>query len=713
MKRVTISLLAAAAAPLTLAAVTPAKSQGFVCENGACVDQRFAADSCLPPEPGELAEDGSERFMRWRPLDRVVDISEDGKVSRYLSGSAQFEEINPFTAGVDLDPDDPFDHAEVPSNLLPTIYKNALDCGGDEIPNTLPSTPEDAYNLMTDPDISPINPTSWEQDLRLIIRRLEEAVNPRLRQATAQTFFEGGTGVPADPRRGGGDVTGEGAGLVGEEPARRLNPEEIQRAIDILEGNPVPDRVWSGMPVLNYVGPELVTPIVCDETECVAEVHQVWGRQSIASDSMFFDVPDEALNRTWKVRYTIDIVHRGEEDFAPFNVFFDDPGDVSPDPDNPALGAGRNGVAMDSSFFPMLPGNRYVFDIAMPPGRFYNLTYHWGWRVHSPRIQAIENARKAPGGKNIVVWENEVFCAELNEDGSCAVFPRDNRAAQLRAISMLSDVSPAKRMWHALRALKRFADRGRRGREGEGRGRDHAGRHFYDGIPLKFRRLGRRGLVKELRAAFDDWSDRTELPRGFEQDPDADLTMVYTNNTLYGHFKDQVREAAQERWLDWQTRGETLEIRLINSDYFPHQYMNVDFGGNRGWENIFQNTLPINGQGPWFTFGRAYWFQNMPCPAPVAAAKPERMGGNPFRRLGPLPRKDRARERYARQHPDMILPPELQFCPDGAGTVVADFNDRGFGTHLVTVTYRYEPSQRLRFYQFDPTHHNVQIWSVH
>lgn len=702
MKRVTISLLAAAAAPMALLAATPAKAQGFVCEGGACVDQRFAADSCLPPAPGERAEDGSERFMRWRPLDRTVDISEDGKVSRYLTGSAQFEEVNPFKAGVDLDPNDPFEHPEVPSNLLPTIYKNALDCGGDEIPNTLPSTPEDPYNLMSEPDVTPINPTSQAQDLRLIIRRLEEAVSPHLRRATAQTFFEGGTGVPADPRRGGEDRIGDDAGLIEQPPARRLDPKDIRRAIDILEGNPVPDRAWSGMPVLHYVGPELVTPVVCDETECVAEVHQVWGLQDILSDTMFFDIPDEALNRPWKVRYTVDIVHRGEEDFAPFNVFFDDPADVSPDPNNPAMGAGRNGVAMDSSFFPMLPGFRYVFDIDMPPGRFYNLTYHWGWRNHSPRIQAVENDRKAPGGKNIVEWENEIFCAELNEDGSCAVFPRDNRDAQLRAISMIGDLAPAKRMWHALRALQRIADRGR-GPDAE----------KFNEIPLMYRRLSPRMLVRELRMAFDDWTDRTELPRGFEQDPDADLTMVYVNNTMYGHFKDQVRELAQERWLEWETRGAKLEVRLLNGDYFPHQYMNVDFGGNRGWENIFQNTLPIDGQGPWFTFGRAYWYQNMPCPAPVAAAKPERMGGKPFRKLGPLPKPDRARERMAREHPDMILPPELQFCPDAAGTVAADFTSGGLGTHLVEITYRYEPSRRLRFYQFDPTHHNVQIWSVH
>jgi len=684
MNRLVISLLAAAAAPVALTAASPAKAQGFVCEDGACVDKRFAEDACLPPKPGERAEDGSERFMRWRPLDRVVDISEDGKTSRYLTGSAQFEEVNPFTAGVDLDPNDPFEHAEVPSNLLPTIYQDVKDCGGDPIPNTLPSTPENPNNLITTPQVTSINPTSQEQDLRLIIRRLEEAVDPDLRARTEQTFFEGGVGVPADPRRGGGDKKGEGTGLINEPAAGRLDADDIQRAIDILEGNPVPDRVWSGMPILNYVGPELVVPVECDETECVAEIHQVWSRQDIRSNAMFVDIPDEALTREWKIRYTIDIVDRGEEDFAPFHMFFDDPQDVG--------GPGRPGTAMDSTFFPMNVGNRYVFDNAMPPGRFFSLTYHWGWRIHSPRIQALENSRKAPGGKNIVQWENEVFCAELNDDGSCAVFPRDNEEAKLKAISMLSDYAPAKRMWSALRKLRRFANGG--------------GDSAEDNANVE-------ALVQEARNAFDDWSDRNDLPTGFEKDPDADITMVYVNNTMYGEFTGNKREMAQQRWLDWETRGQKLKVRLLNGDFFPHQYMNVDFGGNRGWENIFQNTLPIDGQGPWFTFGRVFWYQNIPCPAPVAAAKAVRGKGNPFRTLGPLPDMDRERGRADLYNPDSMMQPELQLCPGGAGTVVPDWTEKGFGSHLVEITYRYEPNRRLRVYQFDPTHHNVAIWSFH
>jgi hypothetical protein len=31
----------------------------------------------------------------------------------------------------------------------------------------------------------------------------------------------------------------------------------------------------------------------------------------------------------------------------------------------------------------------------------------------------------------------------------------------------------------------------------------------------------------------------------------------------------------------------------------------------------------------------------------------------------------------------------------------------------VRIQFNYDPSRRLRFYQFDPVHHNVAIFSVH
>ena len=82
-------------------------------------------------------------------------------------------------------------------------------------------------------------------------------------------------------------------------------------------------------------------------------------------------------------------------------------------------------VAMDQSFFPMNDGNRYVIRIKMTPGKYYNLTYTWGWRVHPPRIQVTENAKKRINGRTLPDFERLIF----GDD------PTSSREAQLAAIA--------------------------------------------------------------------------------------------------------------------------------------------------------------------------------------------------------------------------------------------------------------------------------------
>jgi len=94
-----------------------------------------------------------------------------------------------------------------------------------------------------------------------------------------------------------------------------------------------------------------------------------------------------------------------------------------------------------------------------------------------------------------------------------------------------------------------------------------------------------------------------------------------------------------------------------------HGYVNVDFGGRRGYENQFHSTMVDGGSGPWFTFGRAHFWIN---------------AGGPWGLID--------------------VPP---------------FEDGEPGRHRVELTLDFDPSRRLRMYQFDPYHHNLAIWSVH
>ncbi len=597
------------------------------------------------------------------PQDRTMEVVNDGTKTIYQTGSAEALGLFPQSYPYDQDSNNP-------SNMFPTVYENARDSAGVEMPNTLASTPENPYNLHPDPVVSDlVNDNGPEEDLDLIIKRLEEAVFPDVAKATKKTFFKNGMGVLNDPRRGEEDHTGTGSGLL-PPPAKKVDLAEVQMGIDILEGNPIPDRAYSGMALLHYKGPEMVK--VVDPVTKTVDVHQVWARKDIMSDTMFID-PTAVLNEPWTVRYTIDIVDRGHEDFAPFVVYFDDP----------ALRGGMAvpNVALDATFFPMEEGKRYIIELKMAPAKYWNLTYHWGWRVHPSRIQAIENARKAPGGKNIVQWERDIF-------GDA---PSSSEEAKLAAIAMLADLSPSKRMWKAFREIRAMGGNG-------------------DKKKLQ-------ALVREAREAFIDWQDRTRLPRGVALDESKDITMVYMNDTLYGQTKGIGRQG-QERWEAWRTRGATLHIKLYNADYFPHGYVNVDFGGLRGWENTFQNTLPVQGQGPWFTFGRANWMPNTLAPTMIPAADPAVVAaalGDEVNALshrkGMYKKADQEAnlEKLHKNGKFNLVEEDMLLGADSADAMTVG----GLGEHEIEITYRYDPAKRLRFYQFDPFHHNTDIWSVH
>lgn len=473
------------------------------------------------------------------------------------------------------------------TNLLPTIYTNLFDGNGAEIPNTLPSTPTVAYNLHDGPpEVSEIDPASPTQDLHHVF-------------TTAPALLDGA--FPA-----------EGAG----EDVSRL----LRLGIDVLEGNPVPERAYSGFPLLHYTGPDKlkkVEPIVDAGGKVVGgnvDVRQVWYDTHVESDTALLDVSAVA-EVPWTITYTVDVLDRGKDDFSPYVMYADPPPSGG--------GMARPLAGMDQSFFPMDDGTRTVFKIKMAPGKYFSLVYTWGWRFHPPRIQVIENVAKTPGppGLDLLELEQQVF----------GPAPRSSEQAKLAAIGRIGDLDPAKRMWSALREAGAALGRGDRRRA--------------------------RALLVEGREAFFDWKDRTQLPRGVKVDRESDLTLLYVNNTIYGEFTD----GALTQFPDWQTRGAWLKVTLYNGDSFDHGYHNIDFGGARGWENQFKSSVKFGGSGCWFTFGRNYWWPNLKSMITVPAA-------------------------------------------DKAGRP---------GMQKVHVQFNYDPSRRLRFYQFDPMHHDVAVFSVH
>src|SRR5712692_2365004 len=183
------------------------------------------------------------------------------------------------TTGQSLFPEsDPFKYPPG-TNFLPTIYTNMFDGFGKEMPNTLPSTPDVPYNLHDgDPVISKIDPRSPTDDLLDV---LEINLPPKPDKSAA---------VP--PRKQMKPVN-QTTATTDEEIGK-----QIQRGLDILEGNVVPDRVYSGLPLLHYKGPEKckkVSPIRDASGKVIGgnvNVHQVWYDIHIESDTSFLDTTE-------------------------------------------------------------------------------------------------------------------------------------------------------------------------------------------------------------------------------------------------------------------------------------------------------------------------------------------------------------------------------------------------------------------------------------
>src|SRR5205085_3938915 len=109
----------------------------------------------------------------------------------------------------------------------------------------------------------------------------------------------------------------------------------LKRGIDILEGNPVPNRMYSGLPLLHFAAAEKgkdVEPIRDQNGNVIGgnvNIHQVWYDTHIESDTALISVKD-VVNVPWTITYTIDVLKRGNDDFSPFVMYTDDPAIMKP-----------------------------------------------------------------------------------------------------------------------------------------------------------------------------------------------------------------------------------------------------------------------------------------------------------------------------------------------------------------------------------------------
>lgn len=596
------------------------------------------------------------------------------------------------------------------SNFLNTVDSNLFDFLGAEMQNTQPSALGSSQYMLHEGPVTKtsINKESPSEGLRQVLDAIRASEN---------------------------------LGAVDE--------EAVQFGLDILEGNHIPDKAYSGFPMLHFNGPNkigVVEPIYDEDGLKIGgnlDVEMLYWDQHIESNTALVD-PSQVQDVPWTVTYRVNILTGGIEDFSPMVMHFD----VAPDG-----GRGPFHAAMDQSYFPMLEeGKRYTVKIKETQGKYFNLVYTWGWRIHPPRVQVMENALKTAGGKTLVAHEVDVF--GLN--------PMGGESQKLAAIAKIGDLSPAKRMWNLLQEYTT----------------DESGINATPPVV-------RVGFADEFRAAYLDWQDRTKLPAGVTADPDSTLTLLYVNNTIYGSRQgitgtglsgdDSGQGAAAVKGIcngcahDWNIRPYNYKVTLYNGDHFPHGYVNVDFGGSRGWENQYQDTDPTtalaahthteetvilgnrtqlvdhvlldntsnegkralrnvpqavnDGQGVSIISGDQVE-DNITVVTTNDRVFPMNSGGmEEF--LESTPRaltedgtiNDNAKQQFGsgcfftfgRHHAwpnaggpwgPIIVPP----VDDISGVP---------GMHKVKIEYNFEPSRRLKIYQFDPLHHDVAVYSLH
>jgi hypothetical protein len=423
-----------------------------------------------------------------------VTVSPDGGTTTVVTGNSVFPLCNPPAAC------DPWTNPPG-MNLLPTIYTNTYDGRGVEMPNTLPSTPTVAYNLHArEPEIRIINssgdPTftpSPQDDLRATFNAILD---------NAQALI--------------------GSSLPPPEAAHRQQSirTAIALAVNILEGNPVANRAYSGFSLLHYKAGEQVK--VVDPKTRNVDIHQVWYDTHIESDTAYLDVRQVA-EQPWTITYIVDVLNRGHDDFSPYVMYFDDPTLTPGESPTPYVG-------MHQTFFNMEDGARTRFVIKMAPAKYFNLVYTWGWRAHPPRVQVIENACKTipytivPPGADCATAKNTLVSYERD------VFFHDGKPDKAFALLKLSRYAPAMRIWTALHDATAFLE----------------AKEYAKIIDLFRSALDSAGEPGIARQAWDDWRDRTRLPRGLPRkvtdaiysDKETDLSLVYLNNTIYAHFTD-------------------------------------------------------------------------------------------------------------------------------------------------------------------------------
>src|SRR4051812_34489609 len=379
-----------------------------------------------------------------------------------------------------------------------------VDRGGTQIPNT--ATTGTAAQLAGGPTVTKklFTPESPGDDDPAVLSTL------------------GSSATPEDDLGAALDALRDASSATDAQDAR-------SRALDILEGNPIPDRAYSGMPLLNWDAPRKVKDVPPGGDVRVREVR--YG-DTVLSDTWLlrFADPAQAFTITYEVA---DLGPTASGELAPTPLLADGGGPlggvhsilqpltIAPDP---------TGTFASSRFTDTLghpEGGKeqtrrgvQKITVRMPPPRYVDA-------ILDPDLTAHGDPMSAGGNPLSALRPYSAAAADAAEGsfGFSGGSPSD--AQRAAAIGKLGARAPERQLYEDLTAL----DAG-----------DLAAAHTLG--------AGDRELVTAMRS-------HTELPAGFGGDPAADASMVLLNGETY-RSSDRVRVPA----------GGSVKVSVTNGDAF-------------------------------------------------------------------------------------------------------------------------------------------------
>ena len=392
-------------------------------------------------------------------------------------------------------------------------------------------------------------PTAQLQGPVEIFQRLATPASPGDDDPQALAAL-GSPSTPEDDLAAALDDLADAADVEAAEAARR-------RALDILEGNPVPNAAYSGIPLLNWNAPAKVKAVPPGGTVTVKVVR--YGEHVLTDTSLLrFDDPAQPFRIRYRVA-ELGTVFGGQLTPAPLLEDGSERiGGVHSVTLPLALGPMRTGTQESSRFHPggaPEQTRQALQDITvrMPPAGMTdaildpNLRPGWG-ALATPESFAV--LRRATPDRLSTLADSFGFTGD-------APTPAEVRGA----IGVLGDAAPEKRIWTDLQAL------------------DPGDAGFLTAATA----VGRddRSLVAEMRV-------RTQIPAGIDVDPTADVVVTLLND-----------EAYVSRRMMRVPRGGSLQVQAVNADGFTHQLEAVDLHdrarafGPLDWGQFAWDPLPL------------------------------------------------------------------------------------------------------------------------